>query len=55
MTAMVIGSALGPLPFGLAFDITGNYNLILGVSLLFPVAAMVASFMAPRPEYEDYH
>ena len=55
MTAMVIGSALGPLPFGLAFDITGNYNLILGVSILFPVAAMAASFLAPRPEYEDYH
>ncbi len=49
MTAMVIGSALGPLPFGLAFDLTGSFSLILGLTLIFPLLAMLASYLAPRP------
>lgn len=43
MTAMVIGSALGPLPFGFAFDTFGNYSFILLIMLTFPTLAFFAS------------
>jgi MFS family permease len=47
MTAMVIGSALGPLPFGFAYDIFGNYSLILLIMLLFPALAFLAAITSP--------
>ena len=50
MTAMVIGSALGPLPFGIAFDTFGNYQLILLTMLVFPAIAFIASLMSPPPK-----
>jgi MFS family permease len=45
----VISSALGPLPFGLAFDIFGGYQEILGLSLIFPALGVVAAFLAKKP------
>lgn len=53
MSAMVIGSALGPFPFGLAFDIFGRYDEILLASLLLPILAAVAMFISPAPTAED--
>ena len=47
MTAMVIGSALGPLPFGFAYDTFGNYNLILIAMLIFPTLAFIAAMISP--------
>lgn len=39
----IFGAALGPLPFGFAFDLTGSYQLVLlvfaGVSMLFTLTA----------------
>lgn len=49
MSAMVIGSALGPLPFGMAFDIFGGYNEILLMSLILPALAATACFLSPAP------
>jgi MFS family permease len=48
-TVMVIGSAFGPLPFGIAYDIFGSYQEILLLSLVFPVLGAAACFLSPKP------
>lgn len=50
-TAMVIGSALGPLPFGLAYDYFNGYTEIMLIVLLLPVLALGASYLATPPNY----
>ena len=52
MTATVIGSALGPLPFGFAFDTLGGYSEIMLIMLIFPVIAALGAFLSPPPLYE---
>ena len=49
MMVSVISSALGPLPFGLAFDIFGGYQEVLGLSLIFPALGVIAAFFAIKP------
>ncbi|WP_084414217.1 MFS transporter [Salibacterium aidingense] len=49
-TAVVIGSALGPLPFGMAFDYFGQYNEILWIMMGLPAVAMVLAFSSPPPQ-----
>lgn len=49
-TMMVVGSSLGPLPFGAGFDLFQSYQPILIVSLIFPVIGFVSSFLAKKPE-----
>lgn len=49
MTTMVIGSALGPLPFGFAFDTFNTYTGILVVMMIFPIVGSIACFISPRP------
>jgi MFS family permease len=51
MTAMVVGSALGPLPFGYAFDRFQGYREILLIMMVFPVLASLASFFSPVPDF----
>lgn len=53
MTAMVIGSALGPLPFGYAYDIFQGYTEILLFMMVFPVLAIFAAFLSPIPHYRQ--
>lgn len=53
MSAMVIGSALGPLPFGIAFDLFGGYTEILLISVILPILASIAMFISPAPTIED--
>jgi len=53
MIFMVIGSAFGPLPFGLAYDLFGGYTEILVVMTIFPVLAAAASFLALPPEGKE--
>jgi MFS family permease len=48
-TAMVIGSALGPLPFGFAFDMLHGYKEILIIMMIFPIIASFASIISPPP------
>ena len=50
---MVLGSALGPLPFGAAFDYFGGYQEILLFSIILPVLASLASFLSPAPVHKD--
>ncbi|WP_208560076.1 MFS transporter [Marinilactibacillus kalidii] len=52
MSAMVIGSALGPLPFGIAYDIFGGYHEVLLLVLILPALASVACFLSPAPTRE---
>ena len=49
MMAGVIGSALGPLPFGYAYDIFGGYTEALTISMIFPILGMIAAFLAKPP------
>jgi MFS family permease len=37
-----VGAAIGPIPFGLAYDALGSYNAAIGGLLVLPIAAAVA-------------
>ncbi|MFD1362885.1 MFS transporter [Lentibacillus salinarum] len=50
MTMVVIGSSLGPLPFGAGFDLFHNYTPVLLASLIFPVAGVICAVTAKRPQ-----
>ncbi|MGP4062734.1 MFS transporter [Halobacillus sp. H74] len=54
-TVMVVGSALGPLPFGIFYDWLGGYQEVILLTILFPVTAGILALLSPQPEYEDYH
>lgn len=49
MTVMVIGSALGPLPFGFAYDLFGGYDEIIYLTMILPALAIVSSLLAKKP------
>lgn len=50
MTALVAGSAVGPILFGLSYDLLGGYNPILWVGVVWAAVAGVAALIAPKPE-----
>lgn len=52
MTVTVLGSALGPLPFGLAYDYFGGYEEILLMSIALPLLGMTAALLAKKPVKE---
>jgi hypothetical protein len=52
MMAGVIGSALGPLPFGFAYDLFGGYSEALSISIIFPAIGVVAGVLAKKPAKE---
>jgi MFS family permease len=47
---MVIGSALGPLPFGISYDITDSYNLAILAMIIFSAIAFIGSFFIHKPK-----
>ena len=49
MMAGVIGSALGPLPYGVAYDLFGGYGEALLASIAFPVVGVLAGLLAVKP------
>ncbi len=49
MMAGIIGSALGPLPYGFAYDIFGSYSQALTVSMIFPLIGIAAALLAKPP------
>ncbi|MBN2336497.1 MFS transporter, partial [Candidatus Bathyarchaeota archaeon] len=49
MMAGVIGSALGPLPFGFAYDYFGGYSEVLVASMAFPLIGVIIGLLAKRP------
>lgn len=52
MAVMVIGSALGPLPFGIFYDYFGRYEEILWTIMIFPLLGIIAALMAKPPRKE---
>jgi len=48
-TAMVGFAAMGPLPFGLLYDFTGDYTVPILIFLLLPVACAIAAVKATPP------
>ncbi len=47
---MVIGSALGPLPFGVVFDRVGSFNPVIIGMMIMTVAAIFLAFLIKKPE-----
>ena len=50
MAGTVAFAALGPLPFGLVYDITGDYSFAVLVLLALPVSCAVAALLALPPK-----
>ena len=46
---MVIGSALGPLPFGLSYDLTGDYVWAILLNLAFAFITLILAFFISKP------
>lgn len=46
---MVIGSALGPLPFGFSYDKTGSYTIAVIGMIIFTAISLVLSFLIKKP------
>ncbi len=44
-TLLVLGTSLGPMPVGIARDLLGNYNLILPLLAIIPLALAVATIL----------
>ncbi|OLS37050.1 MFS transporter [Alkalihalophilus pseudofirmus] len=49
VTVMVIGSSLGPLPFGIGFDLFSSYTQILLLVSILPIAGIVFALLAKKP------
>jgi cyanate permease len=45
----IVGAALGPIPFGLAYDFLGGYNVAIAALLVLPIMATVAVLRSPPP------
>nr|MBA3276978.1 MFS transporter [Chloroflexia bacterium] len=45
----VIGAAIGPIPFGLAYDLSGGYTPAIAGLLILPVVAAIAVTQARPP------
>jgi cyanate permease len=52
-TVLIAGSALGPMPFGIARDLLGSYNLALTIAALIPLTLGIASMFVDRPQKSD--
>ncbi|SDP63227.1 MFS transporter [Halobacillus aidingensis] len=52
-TVMVLGSAFGPLPFGIFYDWFGGYQEILWVMIALPLLAAIFSLFSPKPSYSN--
>jgi sugar phosphate permease len=49
-TTMVTASALGPLPFGLLFDITNSFDAALLAFMIVPIASVTSAILAVPPK-----
>jgi MFS family permease len=46
----VVGAALGPLPFGFAYDLTGDYNVAIMYLMVLPIAGAIAMAVVKPPK-----
>mgnify|MGYP001095160572 CR=1 FL=1 len=51
---MVIGSALGPLPFGISYDLTGGYNIAIIGMIIFTSITFFLSFFVAKPVKAEF-
>ncbi|MFU8793346.1 MAG: MFS transporter [Acholeplasmataceae bacterium] len=51
---MVLGSALGPLPFGIGFDLTGGYTIVIGGMMVYTFIAVIMALSIQKPEKQDF-
>ncbi|MDC3417443.1 MFS transporter [Aquibacillus salsiterrae] len=49
VTVGVLGSAFGPLPFGIGFDMFQSYAPVLMFVLIFPIIGIICSLIAKKP------
>ncbi len=54
MAVMVIGSALGPLPLGVGFDLFHSYTMILLLLTIFPIMGLICAIFAKKPLKQNY-
>lgn len=50
---MVIGSALGPLPFGLSYDLTGGYTHVFIAMMIITSISMILAMSIQKPKKSD--
>ncbi|PTX59576.1 hypothetical protein C8P63_1116 [Melghirimyces profundicolus] len=50
MTVTVVGSALGPLPYGMAYDWFGGYTEVILATMACPVIGTAAAWASKAPE-----
>ncbi len=50
MTISVVGTALGPMPMGIARDLLGSYSTALTVSAALPLLLSIVCLFCPRPK-----
>src|SRR5699024_5908515 len=48
-TVGVLGSAFGPLPFGIGYDVFQNYTIVIIITLIFPIIGVFCSLIAKKP------
>ncbi|MGB7341428.1 MAG: MFS transporter [Phototrophicaceae bacterium] len=48
-TALVTGTAIGPILFGLSLDLMGSYSPVLWLGVILSVIAIIGAFIAPHP------
>ncbi|GAA0489507.1 MFS transporter [Salinibacillus aidingensis] len=49
VTMTVIGSSLGPLPFGVGYDLFHSYTPVILVTMIFPVIGIICGLIAKKP------
>lgn len=47
--AEIVGAAIGPLPFGLVYDLSGTYDAVIVGAIILPVTAGIAMLAAHPP------
>ncbi|MBU9710919.1 MFS transporter [Evansella tamaricis] len=52
VTMGVLGSAFGPLPFGMGYDLFQSYTPVLLAILIFPIVGVFCSLLAKKPDKE---
>ena len=53
MMSGIIGTALGPMPLGVGFDMFGSYHEVLLISMIFPLLAIIAAMLAKPPQKNE--
>lgn len=52
-TAMVTGTAIGPILFGLSLDITGSYATVMMLGIVLSAIGLIGALLAPLPKHVE--